>query len=178
MTPLIQTPRLYFRHFTVADAPLLIQLNTPNVLKYIPEEVLNTQEAAEKVINDIILPQYELYKIGRLAVHVKEDDRFIGWCGLKYLKDEDEIDLGYRFMEKEWGKGFATETAAASMQYGFEVRNLIQIVGRAHIDNIASQKVLEKIGLQFVEDKMEVDILHKIYALSYKEYMLQKKEGN
>jgi [ribosomal protein S5]-alanine N-acetyltransferase len=165
MLTILQTERLYLRKFTINDAPLLIELNTPIVLQYIDEPPLLAIEAAENVLQEIILPQYELYNLGRFAVHVKEDDRFVGWCGLKYLKEEDEIDLGYRFFEKEWGKGFATEAAKACLQFGFEERNLQKIIGRAYIDNIASQIVLQKVGLQYEKDMVEDGVVIKVYAI-------------
>jgi RimJ/RimL family protein N-acetyltransferase len=68
---------------------------------------------------------------------------FLGWCGLKYLFETNEVDLGYRFMKKFWGKGYATEAALACIEYGFATLNLHQIVGRALPGNLASIKVLE-----------------------------------
>jgi [ribosomal protein S5]-alanine N-acetyltransferase len=165
MTPILQSSRLYFRQFTVEDAPLILALNTPNVLKYIHERIPDGIEDAKQIIQNIIIPQYELYNLGRFAVHVKEDDRFIGWCGLKYLKEENEIDLGYRFMENEWGKGFATESAKTILNLGFVERKLKTIIGRAHIDNIASQKVLQKLGLQYEKDTVEEGVVVKVYVI-------------
>ncbi len=153
MPPILTTPRLYLRQFTLEDAPLILQLNTPNVLKYVHERLPNDLEDARQIIKTIIIPQYELYNLGRFAVYVKEDNRFVGWCGLKFLKEENEIDLGYRFMEKEWGKGFATEAAKAVLHWGFDERKLQTIIGRTHIDNIASQKILLKIGMQYIATK-------------------------
>jgi [ribosomal protein S5]-alanine N-acetyltransferase len=177
MQPILTTPRLYLRQFTIDDAPLMMQLNTPNVLKYIGDAPSKDLDAAKKIITDIIIPQYELYKLGRFAVHVKEDNRFVGWCGLKYLKEENEIDLGYRFMENEWGKGFATETATACLQFGFEQRNLEKIIGRAHIDNIASQNVLQKVGMVYDKNIKEDGTIIKVYSINSGTYK-QKKEGN
>lgn len=169
---ILTTPRLYLRQFTLEDAPLILQLNTPTVLKYVHERLPTGVEDGRQIIKNIILPQYELYNLGRFAVHVKEDNRFVGWCGLKYLKDENEIDLGYRFMEKEWGKGFATEAAKAILHWGFTERSLETIIGRAHIDNIASQKVLQKVGLTFQYDAEEDEVPIKVYAITKEEYPL------
>jgi RimJ/RimL family protein N-acetyltransferase len=89
-------------------------------------------------------------------VHVKSTLEFLGWCGLKYRSELNEIDLGYRFKKDGWGKGYATEAAYASIQYGFEKIGLRRIVARAEIDNIGSWKVLEKCGLTYIGDE-EVD---------------------
>jgi ribosomal-protein-alanine N-acetyltransferase len=164
-TPILTTTRLTLRQFTIDDAPLILALNTPTVLKYVHEALPKNLDDAKRIIADIILPQYELYQLGRFAVHFKDDNRFVGWCGLKYLKDENEIDLGYRFMQNEWGKGFATEAATACLQFGFAQRNLQSIVGRTHIHNIASQKVLLKIGMQFVKNTIQQNESINIYTI-------------
>ena len=150
MKIILETPRFILRQFTQANAPLIQQLNNaPEVLKYIPEPTLETTEQALKVLTDIILPQYK-NNLGRWAVHLKNDNEFIGWCGLKWLKENDEIDLGYRFKPSVWGKGYATEAAQHTLNYGLQNLHFKKIVAHAHIDNIASQKVLEKIGMQYI----------------------------
>jgi [ribosomal protein S5]-alanine N-acetyltransferase len=99
MNIVFQTPRLLLRRFTEADASLILELNNdPEIVKYIHEPILKTTEQAEKILKDTILPQYQ-NKLGRWAMQVKETDEFIGWCGLKYRPERDEIDLGYRLMK-------------------------------------------------------------------------------
>ena len=138
---ILQTPRLLLRRFTEADAPLLLQLNSnPEVLKYLHEPLLETEEQALHIINTIILPQYK-NNLGRWAIHLKSTNEFIGWCGLKYLVDTDEIDLGYRLMQQFWGNGYAFEAAKHTMDYGFNQLHLKTIVGRAHVENTGSLKI-------------------------------------
>ncbi|MEP7255137.1 MAG: GNAT family N-acetyltransferase [Ferruginibacter sp.] len=147
-----ETPILVLRQFTEDDAPLILELNSdPEIVKYVHEPTLQTEEQAKKVIIDIILPQYK-NNLGRWAIHTKHNNEFIGWCGLKYRPELDEIDLGYRLMQKAWGKGYATESAQHTLNHGFKTLNLKLITGRAHIENIASIKVLEKIGMNFIEE--------------------------
>jgi [ribosomal protein S5]-alanine N-acetyltransferase len=147
---IFETPRLILRQFTLADAPSILSLNgDPQVLKYLHEPTLKTVEDATKILQDIILPQYQ-NNLGRWAIHVKGSNEFIGWCGLKYRPELDEIDLGYRLLQKAWGKGYATEAAQHTLDYGFSELKLKLITGRAHIENLASIKVLEKIGMNFI----------------------------
>jgi len=95
----------------VADAPLVYQLNrNPKVVKYIPEPVLENEEDARKIIMDLILPQYE-NKLGRWAIHIKANNEFIGWCGLKLLNESGEIDLGYRFHPFAKGRGLCNRSS-------------------------------------------------------------------
>ncbi len=155
MSIILETSRFILRHFTIADAPLLLQLNSdPEVLKYLHEPPLTSIEQSQKILEEIILPQYHLYNLGRWAVQYKNTNEFVGWCGLKYQIELDEIDLGYRFMKEHWGKGIASETAITTVNYGFEKLALKTITGRAHIENIASQKVLLKTGLQFIKEEV------------------------
>jgi [ribosomal protein S5]-alanine N-acetyltransferase len=150
MQIILQTPRLLLRHITETDAPLVYALNTsPGVLQYVHEPTLKDEADALRVIKEIILPQYSLYNLGRWAIERKEDNQFMGWCGLKYLADINEVDLGYRLMPAYWGKGYATEAARHTLQFGFDQRSLQTIVGRVHINNLASAAVLEKIGMQY-----------------------------
>ncbi|MEJ7672915.1 MAG: GNAT family N-acetyltransferase [Chitinophagaceae bacterium] len=105
------------------------------------------------MINDIILRQYK-NNLGRWAINTKIDMEFIGWCGLKYRAALDEIDLGYCLHQNAWGKGYATEAAKYTLDHGFNKLKLNLITGRAHIENFASIKVLEKIGMQFIREEM------------------------
>lgn len=147
---IFETPRLRLRQFTEADAPLILELNSdPEVVKYLHEPTLQNEADAGKILTDIILPQYQ-NNLGRWAIHTKDNNEFIGWCGLKYRPELDEIDLGYRLMQKAWGKGYATEAAQQTLDHGFTKLNLQLITGRAHIENLASIKVLEKIGMRYV----------------------------
>ena len=155
MKIVIETARLYLREFTINDAQKLIDLNSnPNVVRYTGDGPVENLTKAKEIIQNIIFPQYPS-KLGRWAVHLKSNGEFIGWCGLKFIEQLDEIDLGYRFFEEQWGKGYATESAKASVAYGFNTLDLKEIVGRAAIANINSTKVLEKVGLRFEKEAEE-----------------------
>jgi RimJ/RimL family protein N-acetyltransferase len=156
MNVIIETNRLLLRTFTEDDAALIYELNLdPDVIRYTHDPIKDMAHASE-ILEKVIIPQYALYNHGRWAVHVKATFEFLGWCGLKYLAELNEIDLGYRFKKEGWGKGYATEAAHASIQYGFEKIGLQRIVARAEIENIGSWKVLEKCGMTYIRDE-EVD---------------------
>jgi [ribosomal protein S5]-alanine N-acetyltransferase len=166
-----QTPRLILRRFTEADAPLILQLNSdPEIVKYVHEPVLETQEQAKKILLEIILPQYK-NNLGRWAMHTKDNMDFIGWCGLKYRPERDEIDLGYRLIQKAWGRGYATEAAKHTLDQGFKALDLKLITGRAHIENMASIKVLEKIGMDFIGEGIVDDCPVRTYTKSNPEFI-------
>lgn len=154
MNVIFETERLVFRPFEPGEGQLIYSLNEdPEITRYTGDPVRDLDHA-EEILREVILPQYSLYNHGRWAVHTKPGMEFIGWCGLKYRPELDEIDLGYRFMKQAWGKGYATEAAMASIKYGFEQLGMKRIVGRAMPGNIASIKVLEKCGMKFIGEEL------------------------
>lgn len=154
MKKILNTPRLYLREFTTDDAQLLVDLNSdPDVTRYTGDGEV-TVEQAEEIITTIIRPQYA-NKIGRWAVHLSSNDEFIGWCGLKYIAELNETDLGYRFFKSHWGKGYATESAKVVLEYGFRVLKLDQVVARAAIENHASINVIQKLNFKFTGEAVE-----------------------
>jgi len=166
MQIIFETPRLLLRQFTIEDAPLILALNSdPEVVKYVHEPTLRTEEDAKNILLNNILPQYKK-DLGRWAIHIKDNKEFIGWCGLKYRPELDEIDLGYRLSQKAWGKGLATEAAKHTLDHGFKTLTLGLITGRAHIENIASIKVLEKIGMNFIGEGIVDDCPVRTYTKS------------
>jgi [ribosomal protein S5]-alanine N-acetyltransferase len=154
MNVVIETSRLLLRTFTIDDVGLVYELNKdPEVTRYTHDPVTDI-EHARQILEKTIMPQYALYNHGRWAVHVKQGLTFIGWCGLKYRPELYEVDIGYRFNQSSWGKGYATEAAFASIQHGFEKLNIARIVGRAETGNIGSWRVLEKCGMRYIGDEM------------------------
>lgn len=157
MNIVFETPRLLLRQFATTDAHLIYRLNSnTKVLTYLHEPVLHSLDNAAAIIENIILPQYA-NQLGRWAIIEKANNEFLGWCGLKSRPELGEIDIGYRLLEEAWGRGVATEAALYSLQYGFNHLQLDSIVGRAHIENTASIRVLEKLGMQFVRQEMVDD---------------------
>ena len=155
-----ETERLILREIMHSDLDGLFELDSdPLVVKYLDMAPLKTKEEAEKSI-DYILKQYRERGIGRWAVIEKASGEFIGWSGLKLNQGENETlngkynfyDIGYRFIPRYWGKGYATESALVALDYGFKEMNYDTITGIALIGNIASNKVLQKIGLIHIED--------------------------
>ena len=147
MHKIAETKRLILRELMPSDAESFYDLNAdPAVLRYTGDQAFASIEEAKT-----FLLNYEDYRkngFGRWAVMHKDKDMFIGWCGLK-LNEEKQIDLGFRFFQRFWGNGFATEAAMASLAFGFNSLDLDEIVGRASIDNLASIRVLEKIGMHY-----------------------------
>lgn len=151
----LQTERLLLRPFRKEDGATMYALNDDiEVLKYTGDAQFKTIAAAEEFLGTY--DQYEKYGVGRLLTILKETGEILGWCGLKYHPETDEYDIGYRFFKKHWGKSYATESAKAVMNDGFQrLSNAERIVGRARVENTASINIFDKLEMQHVEDFVE-----------------------
>lgn len=155
LTDVLETERLCFRKLTPSDEMHIFELDSnPEVHKYLGNHPITTIAQARDYI-DNINGQYERNGIGRMAAILKDTGEFIGWAGLKLEHDEnghDEFyDVGYRFIERYWGNGYATEAAQFFVDYGFNVLKMEKINASALAGNIGSCKALEKAGLQYIE---------------------------
>lgn len=160
-----QTPRLLIREIETEDAEAIFELNqNPIVIRYTSDPAFKNIADAQHLIETVIQPQYKNYGHGRWAVLIKDTNTFIGWCGLKFMPEFNQVDLGYRYMQDFWGKGYATEAAMASLNYGFTQFNYPQIIGRVMKKNLSSIKVLQKCGMTFSHEAE----LHEHPAFIYK----------
>lgn len=150
MRSMLETSRLLLREMTEDDADNLLVLGqNPNVTRFIVgEPPLTTREQALAILRERVFPQHA-QGLGRWACIEKSSGAFLGWCGVKHMPEDGEYDLGYRFLEEHWGKGYATEAASAVRDFARRELPGKRVVGKAMLDNAASRRVLEKIGMVF-----------------------------
>ena len=163
MKLILETNRLLLRPLELSDAEAMFVMDSnPNVHKYLWQNPTQTIEETIKTI-EYVRSQYERNKIGRFATIVKETGEFIGWTGIKFVHDHIEngntnfYDYGYRLDPKFWNKGYATETSIAWLDYGFNQMNIELINAYTHSQNGASNHILQKIGMNFMEDYLDKD---------------------
>jgi ribosomal-protein-alanine N-acetyltransferase len=95
MAIILETQRLLLKQFCQEDAKCLLELNSdPDVTRYVGEGAFDSIDAVQKMISNY--DQYEKYGQGRLNMFDKQTGEYIGWCGLKYLTESRQTDLGYR----------------------------------------------------------------------------------
>ena len=146
-----ETERLYLRPFVSDDLEDFASLNADrDVMRYIVDGEPQTKQQATGRFRAVI-DHHDKHGFGLCAVIEKASSAFLGFCGLQFLDNTLEVEVGYRLAKRFWGKGFATEAAKASLQYGFEELGLDQIVAVVHPENAASQRVIEKVGLHYVK---------------------------
>ena len=146
---ILQTTRLILRELCLEDADDMMRVHShPEVQKYTGDGVITTLEGIQNKIAEK-QADYRKYGYGRWATLLKEGNHFVGWSGLAYLPEFDEIDVGYRLLPEYWGQGIATEATKAILPYAFNDLGLKRIIAIAMKDNKASIRVMEKAGMQF-----------------------------
>ncbi len=144
---ILETDRLKLRELGPDDAAFAFELNAdPQVVRYTGDEPFASVEAAQAFLAGYA--DYRVHGMGRWLVVRKSDGEALGWCGLK-RHPTGEVDVGYRFFRRHWGKGYATEACAACIEYGFRELGLEQIVAHAMVDNAASIRVMVKCHMSF-----------------------------
>jgi ribosomal-protein-alanine N-acetyltransferase len=147
--PSYNTHRLILRGFTPADINLLDEIvSDPDVVRYFPLSTPWPRDITQKWVEKH-WSHWEQHKFGWWALIYRETSKLLGWCGLGQLEETGEIEVLYLLDKSHWGMGLATEAAQFSIDYAFQVLNLDVVIGLTHPNNIASQKVLQKIGLAF-----------------------------
>jgi RimJ/RimL family protein N-acetyltransferase len=146
----LETERLVLRRLSAADAEFILGLlNQPSFLQYIGDKGVRNTEDAIRYIQTGPQASYEQFGFGLYLVEVKESGVPMGMCGLLKRDSLPDVDIGFAFLPEYWSQGFAFEAAAAVMTYGRELLGLRRIVAITSLENSASIKLLNKIGLRF-----------------------------
>ena len=141
-----ETARLIHRAMVPGDAEAFYALNShPDVMRYTGEPPIASLEDARAAIEHY--PDFRTVGYGRWGCVLKGTGELIGFCGLKYLDDLDEVDVGFRLLPEYWGRGLATEACRASLAFGFETIGLASVIALVLPENGASVRVLEKCGM-------------------------------
>ncbi|MES2555632.1 MAG: GNAT family N-acetyltransferase [Bacteroidota bacterium] len=163
-----ETERLILREMTPDDAQFAFDLNSnPEVVQYTGDGPFDSVEQAREFLENY--SDYQRNGFGRWGVVLKETGKLIGWCGLKRDRETGEVDLGYRFFQENWNKGFATEASIACLEIGKTNFGLERVIARARKENPASYKVMEKLGFTFEKDYLEDDETWVLYAITLSE---------
>ena len=182
----LETERLILRQFTENDTDNLFELNSdPEVVRFTPDS-----QTERSVIQTEMLPKifayYEKYDgYGVWAAIEKSSQEFIGWFlfrAVEYasyfapaLANKSDIELGYRLRKASWGKGYATEGSKALISKGFEDLGTQRIVSVALSANVASIRVMQKVGLKlekrFIYESIGQEVV--IYVLGKDEFKVE-----
>ena len=153
MCILIETERLQMREFTLDDVDAVYEFSTcSDVTRFTGDEgIVRNKKDAERLIRTVWLNEYKKYGYARYALIHKGDQKLIGFCGVKFEPDLGLPDIGYRMMPEYWGKGLGTEAVRATLKYAREALGLQEIAGEVVDQNVASNKLLLKVGFRLVD---------------------------
>ena len=146
--PWLETLRLDFRALVADDYADLRTLDQdPRVMRFIADGKPRPPEATASSLRRFIRYPSLYAGLGVWYATRRDTGAFVGLFVLVYCDRSLDIEVGYRLDPQAWGQGFATEGARAIVQYGFDDLGLHRIIGVTHRDNLASQRVLLKAGL-------------------------------
>lgn len=151
--PVITTNRLNLRPFEMSDVDTLHRiLSDGDILQYFPDPKAPSRTRVKSIIEKQ-LDHWGKHGFGWWAVEPLNWHEMIGWCGLRYLDETDEVEVAYLLGRHYWRQGLATEAARASLNFGFEELKLEKIIAIVHPENLASRRVLEKLGMGNAENR-------------------------
>ena len=149
-TIVLETERLQLCHLALADAPFILTLlNEPSFLRYIGDRGVRSLLDARRYLETGPIASYAHNGFGLWLAVRKADGAALGLCGLLRRPTLDAPDLGYAFLPAYWSQGYASEAAAAALDYGQRGLGLGRIVAIVAPENYRSIKLLEKLGFQF-----------------------------
>jgi RimJ/RimL family protein N-acetyltransferase len=146
----LETERLILRRLTVEDSEFILELlNDPSWLRFIGDRGVRTLDAARDYILKTLVAMYERLGFGLYLTELKDEGIPIGICGLIKRDSLEDVDIGFAFLPKFRGNGYAFESALAVMAYGKRTFGLNRLAAITSPDNYGSARLLEKLGFNF-----------------------------
>ena len=147
----IETGRLLLRRWQESDLAAFVRMNMDSdVMRYFPAALC---EDETRSFYDAIQQEFTEYGYGLYAVEEKSSESFIGFIGFHWARFDMDfcpcIEIGWRLDKHFWNIGYATEGANACLEYGFSHLGFDKVVSFTSVENTASQRVMQKIGLRF-----------------------------
>jgi RimJ/RimL family protein N-acetyltransferase len=162
---ILETDRLRIREIAPSDFDGLFEIwSNPEAMRLFPS-TLDRQGMDEWIERN--LNRYEQYGHGLWAVVLRAEEKLIGDCGL-VIQDVDgveELEVGYHFNPKYWGRGYATEAARACMEYAFDRLGRRRVISMIRPENLPSRRVAERNGLRIEKEIYWRGYRHCVYAI-------------
>ncbi|MGG3738918.1 GNAT family N-acetyltransferase [Aeribacillus pallidus] len=148
--PTLETERLLLRKITLDDVEAMFSYaSNDEVTKYVTWDTHRSLADTKQYI-DFVLSQYENKQIAPWGIESKETKEFIGTIDFVWWQPaHQKAEIGYVISDKYWGKGIATEASKKLIQFGFEEMDLVRIQAICFVENTASARVMEKVGMTF-----------------------------
>jgi RimJ/RimL family protein N-acetyltransferase len=148
----LETERLILRRLVPGDAAFILELaNEPAWLRFIGDRGIHSLEDAVGYLEKGPMDLYARFGFGLYRVELKVDGTPIGMCGLIKRETLQDVDLGFAFLARHTGQGYAIEAAAATLAHGRRDHGLKRIAAITDPENDRSIRLLEKLGFRYVE---------------------------
>ena len=145
-----ETDRLRLRRLDASDASFILRLvNEPSWLRFIGDRGVHDLDGARRYIAEGPQRLYDNHGFGLFLVERRSDALPLGLCGLIKRDTLPDVDIGFAFLPEHWSQGYAREAAEATLRYARERHHLPRVIAITSLDNVASGRLLERIGLQF-----------------------------
>lgn len=148
--PVLETDRLILRRLVPADAPFVVELlNDPDWLRYIGDRGVRSVEQAADYIESGPARMYARYGFGLYLAQLRASGEAIGLCGLVKRDFLEDVDIGFAFLPRYRGEGYALEAAEGVLRYAATTLGLGRVVAIVTRDNERSARLLARLGLRF-----------------------------
>jgi RimJ/RimL family protein N-acetyltransferase len=146
--PTLETERLLLRPLAEADLKDLHRIsNDPLVRRYLWDDVPVSKDMIERVLAQSAR-MFSEEGLGLFGVRLRGGEELLGFCGFARWEGVEEVELTYELLPELWGRGLATEAARACLRYAFEEVGLQHVIAGADAPNVASLRVIEKLGMK------------------------------
>jgi [ribosomal protein S5]-alanine N-acetyltransferase len=162
---LLETDRLRLETWGPAAMDDLLELHGhPKVSRFLDAQGRSySRESLERRLAEWSA-EWSRYGLGKQRLVRRSDDAFVGRAGFSLYHGHDP-EIGYALMHRHWGQGYASEIATALRDWVFDAMNYRRFIGFAHVENFASRRVMEKIGMKATHQAPVADMPHQFYAL-------------
>ncbi len=148
--PVLETARLALRELEESDDAFVLELvNEPDWIRFIGDKGVRTLEDARRYLREGPMAMYAKHGFGLWAVETKPERVLAGICGLIRRPELEDVDLGFAFLARFRGKGYAREAAAACVAIARERFGLARLLAITDPKNERSMRVLERVGFAF-----------------------------
>jgi [ribosomal protein S5]-alanine N-acetyltransferase len=161
---ILETERLLLRRFVPGDAgALAVVLSDPVAMEFYPSAF--DMPGVENWITKNI-ERYQRDGHGLWALLLRDSKQVIGDCGctIQEVEGKNEVEIGYHVRRDLWGRGYATESARACMDYGFTQLSAKRVISMIRPENLPSRRVAEKNGMVCEKIILWRDYEHCVYA--------------
>lgn len=165
----LETHRLVIRPFFPKDLMYFTKfMLDPKATKYLNFTQDQLTEKGAKQLFQMVSDSYSSDSpIFALVIALKEEDQFIGSCGLSPIADKNVVECYYSLLPEYWGNGYATEAIKKMIEYGFKSLEIKKIIAHINLGNVRSEKLANNIGMTYegIETNEETGLSGKLFSI-------------